>query len=58
MADKKVDKATAHYRLSTDGKRRCRFCTMFKPPKECTAVFGIISPDGVCKYFERKKDAT
>lgn len=56
-AGKKVSKATAHYRMSTNPKRKCEICTMFRPPHDCTAVEGEISAQGVCDYFERKKDA-
>lgn len=53
-AGKKVSKATAHYRMSTNSNRKCEICTMFRPPHDCTAVEGEISPAGVCDYFERK----
>lgn len=47
----KVSKAEANYR-SGAGRRRCQYCTMFVPPKSCTAVKGDISPQAVCDYFK------
>jgi hypothetical protein len=37
-------------------QRRCALCTMFREPRSCTAVQGIILPDDVCNIFERKKE--
>lgn len=54
---KKASKATAHYRMSTNPKRKCEICTMFRPPHDCTAVEGEISAQAVCDYFERKKES-
>lgn len=35
--------------------RDCDDCTMFQKPSRCSLVIGHIDPEGVCKYFERKK---
>lgn len=49
----KATKQQAHYRDGT-AARHCGLCTMFRPPRSCTAVAGDISPDGVCDYFKRR----
>lgn len=54
-----TDRATkdeANYR-SGAGRRRCQYCTMFRPPKECTSVEGEISPQAVCDYFKAEFQA-
>lgn len=51
----KATKGTAHYRGGTPDKQ-CSQCTMFRPPRSCTAVAGRISPKGVCDYFKRARD--
>ena len=57
LAEGKVSKATAHYRMSVKPNRKCALCTMFRPPHDCTAVEGEISAQAVCDYFERKKES-
>lgn len=52
--DKKVSKPEAEYRPFPKGTQWCSRCSMFEPPKGCSTVAGDISPDGWCKYFERK----
>lgn len=51
MAEK-ASKQTAHYRDGSPHKH-CGLCTMFRPPKTCTAVAGDIKPMGLCDYFKR-----
>lgn len=53
MSDK-ASKSVVHYRAGTKD-RRCSLCSMFRPPAECTAVKGDISPYKLCDYFKRKK---
>jgi hypothetical protein len=36
-------------------QRRCALCTMFREPRSCTAVQGVILPDDVCDIFDRKR---
>lgn len=49
----KASKEQAHYRDGTP-KEHCGRCSMFRPPKSCTAVDGVIRYSGVCDYFEQK----
>lgn len=53
QADKKSTKAEADYRDGTPAEH-CGRCTMFRPPKSCTAVEGVIRFSGVCDYFKDK----
>jgi hypothetical protein len=41
------------YQWTPKGNEQCSRCKMFRPPDECTAVAGDISPQGWCKIFER-----
>lgn len=50
----KASKDEARYRNGPP-HRRCRFCTMFRPPHDCTAVAGEIEASGLCNYFKRKR---
>ena len=52
---KKISKAAARYQSAPKGTKRCRTCSMFRPPNSCTLVMGEISPYGYCKYWESKK---
>ena len=47
----KVAKASANYQEPARGKSHCAACTHFQKPHSCTVVEGIISPQGVCRYF-------
>jgi len=51
MAEK-ATKATANYRKGSPSKH-CGLCSMFRPPADCTAVKGDISPTDLCDYFRR-----
>jgi coenzyme F420-reducing hydrogenase beta subunit len=31
----------------------CKHCTMWRPPNACSAVAGVISPDGWCEWYKR-----
>ena len=65
LDSKRITKEEADYREPSEResdateKREddgdCDDCTMFRKPDRCTLVIGKISPEGVCKYFERKK---
>lgn len=50
---KKSSKAEADYRDGSPAEH-CGICTMFRPPKSCTAVEGVIRFGGVCDYFDKK----
>lgn len=49
----KATKAEADYRDGTP-EEHCGKCTMFRQPKSCTAVEGVIRYSGVCDYFKSK----
>lgn len=51
---KKISKAKAAYRAHVVAHKRCGTCSMFRKPNSCTLVEGDISPQGVCKHWERK----
>jgi hypothetical protein len=54
----KVSKFKAHYQMhSRQRQRQCHLCTMFQPPRGCSAVSGTIAPHGVCDLFRAKKEA-
>lgn len=55
IEDSKSTKEEAHYRDHPNGKEHCLKCTMFRQPHTCTAVQGIISQNGWCKFYEAKK---
>lgn len=48
----KATKEQANYRKGVPHKH-CGLCSMFRPPKSCTAVEGDISPTDVCDFFKR-----
>lgn len=50
---KDVSKKDADYRKGTPAEH-CGNCTMFRPPKSCTLVEGVITFGGVCDYFKKK----
>jgi len=56
MAVTKAIHKTANYRAGS-GDRRCKNCTMFRPPSACTAVQSPIRPEDVCDYFQRKRSS-
>jgi len=53
MAEKATHRR-ANYRAGS-GDRRCKNCTMFRPPGSCTAVQSPIKPEDVCDYFQRSR---
>ena len=50
----KATKTQANYRGGT-AKKRCGICSMFQPPRGCSAVRGVISPQALCDFYEPKK---
>jgi len=50
----KTSKDGAQYIVYTPKKEKCKACSMFRSPASCTLVKGIISPQGHCKYWEKK----
>lgn len=51
----KATKEEADYTRCGTEAAHCGICTMFRRPDSCTAVQGKISPEGHCKYFEKRK---
>ena len=51
----KTSKDGAQYIVYTPKKEKCKACSMFRSPASCTLVKGIISPQGHCKYWEKKQ---
>ena len=51
----KSTKIEANYQDSPKGEEHCDDCTMFIEPSSCTAVKGVISPVGWCKFFKEMK---
>jgi hypothetical protein len=49
----KSSKSNADY-INYARDKRCQDCKMFRPPGECTAVKGDISPVGHCRFWEAK----
>ena len=51
-----LTKAEAGYRATRvgDKARRCGNCSMYKSPKQCTLVKGVIDPEDICKHWEKK----
>jgi hypothetical protein len=52
----KISQEQVNYRNST-GDEYCAACTMWRPPKSCSAVAGRISRTGVCDLFKARKAA-
>lgn len=51
---KPQDDPKISYQQHPSGTERCGLCTMFRPPRRCTAVEGFVQRYGWCKIFERK----
>ena len=49
----KVSKASAKYTDDYSGSQTCARCSMFRHGS-CTKVAGTISPDGHCRFWEKK----
>jgi hypothetical protein len=52
---KKHPKTEAKYVPYPVKKQKCKECTMWRPPNGCSAVEGVISPYGWCKWFKLTK---
>lgn len=48
----KASKKEAGYIKQSKTNEKCINCTMWRDPNRCSAVKGIISPDGWCEWFE------
>jgi len=57
FTEEKDSKAEAKYQDKPKGGEHCDQCTMWRPPNKCSAVAGIISPNGWCSYYKRSKAA-
>lgn len=51
----RVSKHKARYREGSSDQH-CAVCTMYREPHSCTKVEGIIYPNDLCDYFERKPE--
>jgi len=52
---KKVSQEDANYiEISTDPDKICSLCIKFVTPSSCHKVEGEVSPDGLCRFFEKK----
>lgn len=48
----KSSKSEANYISKSKNNEKCINCTMWRDPNKCSAVAGIISPNGWCDWFE------
>jgi hypothetical protein len=51
-AQQKFSKTAADYQDAPKDGLTCAACSLFRPPRACTAVEGDISPNGWCKFFD------
>jgi hypothetical protein len=49
----KATKDKASYIAHSVDGHRCDSCTMWRPPNGCSAVAGIIKPNGWCKWWKK-----
>lgn len=47
-------KSTARYQDAPNRGRRCARCVHFLAPDRCAIVAGTISPNGWCRFYERR----
>lgn len=52
MVENKLTKDDARYQDKPKAGDRCGHCAMFRHPRGCTAVKGLISSFGWCKLYE------
>ena len=52
---KKVTHVAADYRQHGTAERHCARCSMFRGVNDCTTVQAPISPQAVCKLFEKRE---
>ena len=55
LTESRHSKAKAGYVADTVKGQRCDQCTMWRPPNGCSAVIGIIKPNGWCKWWKLSK---
>ena len=54
-ARKKISQKAAGYRATPNGKARCDNCSLWvKATSSCTAVVGLIQPQGWCNLYASK----
>ena len=58
LNEEKSTKQVAHYQDHPHNGHICENCTMWRPPQGCSAVKGIINPNGWCDYFKRTHKET
>jgi hypothetical protein len=51
----KVSHTEADYRQYGTPERRCALCSMYQGIDKCSAVVAPISPQAVCKLFEKRE---
>lgn len=56
IKEEKDTKEEANYQDKPKNGQYCEDCTMWREPNKCTAVEGVISPEGWCSYFEEKEE--
>lgn len=56
LAEEKASQEEAAYQAKPNGSEKCSECTMWRAPNKCTAVEGVISPSGWCKWYEAKEE--
>lgn len=47
-------KSVARYQNTPNRRRRCSGCVHFLRPNRCAIVAGAISPNGWCRFYERR----
>lgn len=55
LEEVKASKAEANYVEYTVKGQRCDKCTMWRAPNKCSAVAGIIKPEGHCDWWKKSK---
>lgn len=53
----KFTKQEVRYQSRPNDGERCSDCRHFLPPRACEGVSGVISKDGWCRRFSRKRKA-
>lgn len=53
-AEAKMSQASAGYQDKPKIGQTCSTCALFKAPSSCTLVDGTISPDGWCRFYNKK----
>jgi len=50
-----MTKTEAKYVDVSKYREHCSTCSMFRVPRRCTLVLGVIKPNGWCKHWGPKK---